>query len=164
MWLYDRRKLLLSLGAAGLGACGFTPVYGPDGGGRALQGSVALPEPDNETAYHFNSRFEERLGRGGPGADYTLGLRLQTDEQDIGSTSAGTTTRYRLIGRAFYSLVDIASGQTLLEGRTNAFTGYSTTGSTVATRAAEADAERRLMVLLADQVIDDLLLSGVTQT
>ena len=34
MWLYDRRMILL--GATALGACGFTPVYGPQGGGGAL--------------------------------------------------------------------------------------------------------------------------------
>jgi LPS-assembly lipoprotein len=163
MWSSDRRGFLTGLlGVSALGGCGFAPVYGPEGGGSALQGAVALVEPRNEAGYHFNRRFEERLGRGGAGARYSLGLRLQSDEQDMGSTSAGNTTRYRLIGRAFYTLVETGSGETLLEGRTNAFTGYSTTGSTVATRAAKADAQRRLMVLLADQVIDDLLLSGVT--
>lgn len=159
MWLSDRRTVIL--GALALGGCGFAPVYGPQGAATGLQGSVALAEPKSENSYYFNRRFEERLGRAGAGAAYSLTLDLQTDEQDMGSTSAGTTTRYRLIGRAFYTLKDSASDAKLLEGRTNAFTGYSTTGSTVATRAARTDAERRLMVLLADQVIDDLLLSGV---
>lgn len=162
MWLSDRRSFLLGAGGLTLGACGFTPVYGPDGGGAALQNAVALKDASNKTAYAFNRRFEERIGRAAPGAPYTLGVQLQSEEQDMGSTSAGNTTRYRIIGRAFYSLVDATTEQVLLEGRTNAFTGYSTTGSTVATRAAKADAELRLMVLLADQVIDDLLLADVT--
>ncbi|WP_417207445.1 LPS assembly lipoprotein LptE [Antarctobacter sp.] len=156
----NRRTLLLS--PLALAACGFTPVYGPQGGGTALQNAVLLPKPNNEAAYYFNRRFEERMGRAGPGAPYSLSLILQTDDQGIGSTSGGNTTRYRLIGRAFFGLVDTGTGQTRFEGRTNAFTGYSTTGSTVATRAAETDAVERLMTLLADQVIDDLLLSGVT--
>ncbi|WP_245823226.1 LPS assembly lipoprotein LptE [Antarctobacter heliothermus] len=145
-------------------ACGFTPVYGPQGGGTALQNAILLPQPSNEDTYHFNRRFEERMGRAPAGAPYSLSLRIQTDDQDIGSTSAGNTTRYRLIGRAFFSLVDTATGETRFEGRTNAFTGYSTTGSTVATRAAETDAMERLMTLLADQVIDDLLLSDIANT
>ncbi|SMX40364.1 LPS assembly lipoprotein LptE [Maliponia aquimaris] len=159
MWLSDRRGFIL--GALALGGCGFTPVYGPGGTAAGLQGAIALAEPKTENSYYFNRRFEERLGRAGAGAAYSLALQLQTDEQDLGSTSTGNTTRYRLIGRAFYTLKDSTTEAKLLEGRTNAFTGYSTTGSTVATRAARTDAERRLMVLLADQVIDDLLLSGV---
>lgn len=154
---------MLLLGALSLGACGFAPVYGPQGGAGGLLNAVALPEPTGDAAFAFNRRFEERLGRGTPPTPpYALSLRLETTAQDIGATSAGNITRYRLIGRAFYALSDTATGATLRESRTNAFTGYSTTGSTVATRAAEEDARARLMVLLADQVIDDLLLYADT--
>ncbi len=159
MWLSDRRSFLL--GALALGGCGFQPVYGPSRAGGALLNQVALAEPKTRDAYVFNRRFEERLGRG-TGGSYTLSLRLQTDSQDLGTTSAGNITRFRLIGRAFYTLRDAATEAVLIDGRTNAFTGYSTTGSTVATLAAERDAEDRLMVLLADQVIDALLLRADT--
>ncbi|KUF11075.1 LPS assembly lipoprotein LptE [Pseudoponticoccus marisrubri] len=161
MWLSDRRTLLLA--ALALGACGFTPVYGPQGSGGTLVDSVLLPEPGRPESYLFNRRFEERLGRAPATAPYRLTLQLQTTEQGIGSTSAGSTTRFRVIGRAFYTLTDTATEAVLAEGRTNAFTGYSTTGSTVATLAAERDATERLMVLLADQVIDHLLLETAAE-
>jgi LPS-assembly lipoprotein len=139
-----------------LAGCGFTPVYGPGGAGGRLQGRVALESPDAPAGYAFTRRFEDRMGRAsGP---YRLETRLQTDQQDLGATSAGAITRYRILGRVFYALRD-TDGTVLAEGRTNAFTGYSTTGSTVATLAAERDAQARLMVLLADQVIDGLLLN-----
>ena len=68
MSLPDRRQVLFSLGAlvvsGGLAACGFTPVYGPQGGGGKLLNAVALSEPENRADYDFRSRFEERLGRG----------------------------------------------------------------------------------------------------
>lgn len=162
MWWSNRRAFLTGAAATGLSACGFTPVYGPQGGGTALQGTIALTESRNDSAYVFNRRFEERLGRGGAAAPYKLDVRLQYDTQDLGATSAGDVTRIRLVGRAFYTLTDTATGAALLEGRTNAFTGYSNTGTTVATRAAQNDAQRRLMVLLADQVIDDLLLADIS--
>lgn len=157
MW-WSRRQILI--GAAALGGCGFTPVYGPGGSGSALQGAVALPEPQSTLAYLFNRRFEERMGRAAAGAPYRLELGLKTEEQELGSTSGGDVTRNRLLGRAEYSLVDTGSDRLLHRAQTNAFTGYSTTGSTVATRAAEGAARERLMVLLADQVIDDLLLAA----
>ncbi|MBP0483738.1 LPS assembly lipoprotein LptE [Sagittula salina] len=151
------RRLLLGALLAVAG-CGFTPVYGPEGAGTALLGKVALTAPGNDNTYAFNRRFEERLGRAREAAPYGLSLRIETDTQDIGATSTGYTNRIRLIGRASYALIDASTGKTLHTARTNAFTGYSTTGSTVATRAAQRDATERLMVILADQVIDDLLL------
>lgn len=152
------RRAMMLAGLLGLAACGFTPVYGPGGGGQALQGAVALPVAKNDAQYAFNQRFEDRLGRASSGAPYVLKMQFQKSDQDLGSTSTGSTTRIRLIGRVFFTLSDAGTGAVLRDARTNAFVGYSTTGSTVATRAAERDAEERLMVLLADQVIDDLLL------
>ena len=86
-------------------------------------------------------------------------LQLQTSRQSLGATSIGNTTRYRLVGRAQYRLLDL-NGAELISGRTDSFTGYSTTGSTVSTLAAERDARDRLVTILADQVIDALLLDA----
>ncbi len=158
MWLSDRRTVLLGA-LATLGACGFTPAYAPGGSGQQLLGRIALDEPKTKNGYRFGRRFEERLGRSsGP---FRLSVKIQVDRQGLGSTSAGATTRFRFVGRALYSLRDAGDPETvLLEGRTNAFTGYSTTGSTVATLAAQRDAEERLMIILADQVIDQLLIDA----
>ena len=159
MWSSDRRGFLLGAGALlTLSACGFAPVYGPGGAGNRLLGQIALDDPGTPDAYQFNRRFEERMGRG-VNAPYRLGVQIQTNSQDLGATSVGNITRYRLIGRVFYTLRD-GSGAAVAEGRTNAFTGYSTTGSTVATLAAERDARERLMTILADQVIDKLILAA----
>ncbi|MBY6003235.1 hypothetical protein KUV62_04900 [Salipiger bermudensis] len=156
MWLPDRRTFLISLAA--LAGCGFTPVYGPEGGGGRLLNAVALPEPDRRYTYDFNARFEERLGRAsGP---YFLKRQVQVDSSGLGSLADGQTTRYQLTGRATYSLSLVGSEEVLISGRTDAFTGYSATGSTAATQAAERDAKRRLMVILADQVIDRLMLDA----
>jgi LPS-assembly lipoprotein len=46
------------------------------------------------------------------------------------------------------------------QGRVSDFTGFSATGSTVATLAAERDATARLMVILADQIVDRLVISA----
>ncbi|GAA4220058.1 hypothetical protein GCM10022290_13030 [Sagittula marina] len=152
-----RRAAVLAL-IGSVAACGFTPVYGPQGGGTALVNAIDLPEPSDDSQYVFNRRFEERMGRGGGAAPYRLTTRIQIDDQDIGATSAGSVTRVRLIGRVFFTLTDTATGEVVRDARTNAFTGYSTTGATVATSAAQRDAQERLMILLADQVIDDLVL------
>ncbi|WP_089880941.1 LPS assembly lipoprotein LptE [Citreimonas salinaria] len=146
--------------ALSLAGCGFAPVYGAGGAGGKLLGEVALPEPAGPIGYVFNRRFEERLGRAGPDASYALRLALATDEEALGGTSAGATTRYRLAGEVRFTLVDAVTERILVSDATQAFTGYSATGSTVATLAARRDAEQRLAVLLADQMVDLLLLTA----
>lgn len=148
------------LGALALGGCGFTPVYGPAGSGAALHDAVLLEAPDSPEGYLYNRRFEERLGRAAAGALYRLVVEITVTRSAVGATSTGNDTRYRFSGRARFRLVELASGTPVHSSVTNAFTGYSTTGSTVATRAAETDARERLMVLLADQTVDDLLLAA----
>ncbi|MBL3565900.1 hypothetical protein JMM59_12930, partial [Rhodovulum sulfidophilum] len=49
------------------------------------------------------------------------------------------------------------SGSVVQSGEVDSFTAYSATGSTVATRTAERDAYRRLMVILADEMVTRLL-------
>ena len=160
MWWCDRRTLLLT-GAGVLAGCGFAPVYGPGGGAQRLQGQVGLAPPGDALAFAFNQRFEERMGRGDAGL-YKLDVTLGTGAEGLGSTSAGATTRYRVDGEARFALRAAGSDTVLVDGVTKAFTGYSTTGSTVATLAAKRDASERLMVILADQVIDELLLRADT--
>lgn len=156
MWSPDRRLFLLGLGA--LAACGFTPAYGPQGGGGKLLGAVALPDPDSRDEYDFNLRFEERMGRGtGP---FALLRGISVNSTGLGSLSDGQTTRYQLTGRATYALTRVGGSEPLISGHTDAFTGYSATGSSASRQASERDAHRRLMILLADQVIDRLLIDA----
>jgi LPS-assembly lipoprotein len=155
---FDRRIFLLS--SLALGACGFTPAYGPGGGAQRLQNAIALTDPVGRDGYLLNQRLEERLGRGGDTARYRMNVTPQVTQIGMGSTSQGLTTRFQLTGKAKYMLTDPATGSVLLEGQVASFTGYSATGTTVATLAAERDARRRLMVILADQVVDKLLMAA----
>lgn len=158
MWCSDRRLFVLGLGAA-LSGCGFTPVYGPGGGADRLTGQVSLADPTTDAAFLFNNRVEDRLGPATLGR-YALDVTLDTSRDDVGTTSDGRRTRFQLTGTARYALSDTATGAELTSGRTESFTGYSTTGSTVATLAAERDAEARLMRILADQVVDALVIAS----
>lgn len=159
MWLSDRRVFLAGALAA-LGACGFTPVYAPGGAGQTVLSQITLTAPTTPNAYLFTRRFEERAGRGGASPRYRMSVRLGTNQTGSGSVSSGATTRFRIDGTARYTLRDSATDAIVLSGTTEAFTGYSTTGSTVATLAAERDAVERLMVILADRVIDALVLAA----
>lgn len=158
MWL-SRRKTLIALSAlfAGTG-CGFTPVYAPQGAGARLD-DIRVKTPGTRAGFLLRQRLEERLGRVDRGR-YDLQVTPSVTEQGLATDSGGRTNRFRLIGAARYRLADAQSGAGLLSGQVTGFTGYSATGSTVATLAAERDALARLMMILADGVVDKLLLAA----
>ncbi|GHG82264.1 LPS assembly lipoprotein LptE [Pseudodonghicola xiamenensis] len=151
----DRRSLLI-LPLAALAACGFTPVYGPGGAGRALRDRVRVQEPDSPDEYLLVRTLEDRLGRGGATARYGLSFTLRTQTKGQSLTVTNETTRYSLVGKVDYTLTALETGQVVASGQVENFTGYSATGSTVETLAGERDAAKRLMTILADQIVTRL--------
>lgn len=139
-----------------LAACGFTPALAPGSAVSALRGSVRADDPADRNGFDFVARLEERLGRPGD-ARFALSYTIRTDTTGVAVTADNRTTRYDLRGALEYRLTEIASGAVVTGGRVHGFTGYAATGSTVAMLAAEEDAARRLMVILADQVVTRLV-------
>ena len=153
MSLFDRRSFLfLPLAIA---ACGFEPVYGPGGTGTALQGKVRVDAPDGINTYLLVRRLEEQLGRSAD-PTYRLSMVLATGIQGQAITAEGAITFYSFVGQIDYKLHDIGRDTVVTTGSVDKFTGYSATGDTVETLAAQRDARERLMVILADQVVRDL--------
>ncbi|CAM3755640.1 LPS assembly lipoprotein LptE [Paracoccus yeei] len=150
---WSRRGVLLA--ALALAACGFAPVYGPGGTGTRLQDKVRTADPRTPDDFAFAGRISERLGPDGTRYELDWRLRIAVVPQAI--TPDEITTRYSLNGTASYVLTEIASGRTVARGQVSSFTSYSTTGTTIATLAAEQDAHKRLARLLADQVVTRLL-------
>lgn len=148
----SRRVALMGLLA--LGGCGFTPVYGTDGVGNALRGTVAYEVPETVDGFNLGKQLEDRLGLTG-GATYVLAVTISVVEAAGAIDSTNASTRISAQGRAVWVLRDTA-GTAISDGEVSAFTGYSNTGNTVATRTAREDARARLMVTLADQIVTRL--------
>ncbi len=153
MWLFKRTILGLVLGLA---ACGFTPVYGPDGAGRTLQNQVVFAAPDERNAQLLMQQLEARLGRA-QNESYSLEVALDLTQEGLAIDADGNTTRYNMLGVAAYTLTGAADGAVMASGTVRNFTGYSATGTTVATLASERDAEKRLMNILADMIAERLV-------
>ncbi|GGE44204.1 hypothetical protein GCM10011360_34340 [Primorskyibacter flagellatus] len=151
----DRRLLLTLLAALPLAACGFTPAYAPQGGADTLSRAVQVRAPVTRNDYMLTRQLETRLGRA-VAADYLLDYTLTVQDERIAITANNITRRFNLVGRASYTLTTM-DGTTVTRGTVDSFTGYSATGSTVATRAARADAEERLTTILADQIVTRLI-------
>ncbi|KJS42610.1 MAG: lipoprotein [Roseovarius sp. BRH_c41] len=156
---FNRRLLLLSGLACGLGAvaaCGFAPAYGPGGAGTALMGRVEVDAPNTRAGYLLTQEIETRLGRATQ-PRYALSHTITLDTQAMAINRNNVASRFNLLGSVAYSLRDLETGAIVTSGDVNSFTGYSSTGSTVAVQASERDAETRLMSILADQLLTRLL-------
>ena len=139
-----------------LAACGFTPVYAPGGQGTLLRNRVRVEPPTNRLEFELVRRLEERLGQADAPA-YALLHTVETRREGIAVTGSNDVTRIRVNGSVDYALIEAASDAQVLAGQGATFTAYSATGTTLATDAARQDADDRLMVGLADQIVAQLL-------
>lgn len=149
------RRLFLILPLA-ITACGFAPAYGPNGPAANLQTSIRVADPADKNAFDLVERLEERLGR--PRAErFDLTYTIKTTPTGVGITPDNAITRYNLNGVIDWALIARDTGARVTGGQVTSFTSYSATGSTVAGLAAQEDAARRLMRILADQITARLL-------
>ncbi|NNF24422.1 MAG: hypothetical protein HKN63_06410 [Rhodobacteraceae bacterium] len=151
---YNRRLALILIAA--LAGCGFQPVYGPKGAARDLSGTIEIDPPRDTAGFNLVRQLEDRLGL--PSSPtHRLAVDLRVTEEGRGITTDQITTRYNVRGVADYRLFDGQSAALVRSGSVANFTGYATTGTPVATQSAQRDARARLMTILADQIVADLL-------
>lgn len=148
----DRRIFLLSLVA--LAGCGFQPVHAPGGPAHGLRGRIAVASPSDEEGRALARRLEDRLGLA-QSDDLLLSADIRLREEAEGFLADGSISRYMVLGEVEWQLH--RGEEVVRRGRERAFTGYSATSTTVATIFAQRDARERLMVILADRIVADLL-------
>ena len=154
---FNRRSLLTLLALSG---CGFTPALGTGSTAAGLLGRVRAADPKDQLGFDLVRRMEERLGP--PSVPvYDLNYTITTDADGVAITADGAITRYNLTGAVVWVLVRRADGLRMAGGTEDSFTAYSATGSTVAGLAAKEDAARRLMVILADQIVMRLMVAAL---
>ncbi len=168
MWWSDRRRLLAAgFGAVMLAGCGFTPLYDEGAPATKMAGRVEVSIIEGEPGFAMRERLTERLGPA-TAAGYRLDIKLRLTRTGVALTQKNVTTRFDVIGTAEYTLVPLAGGTPVASGSVRTITGYSApesaTASAFASRAAERDANRRLAVTLADQILQRLALGADTWT
>ncbi len=152
----DRRTVLALLAALPLAACGFTPAYGPAGPANGLIGQVRVDDPSDKNAFDLVERLEERLGRTRQPA-LLLSYQISAREQGQAIAPDNSITRYQVFGQAAFTLRDAATNAVLTEGKVEGFSAYSAVGTRVESDASEADAKVRLMRILADRIVTQLI-------
>jgi LPS-assembly lipoprotein len=155
----SRRAALLALLA--VGACGFTPALAPGGGMLKLRNTVAVSAPDTIAGFAIRSRLIDRLGLATTPIA-TLSVNVEQALDVASQSQSGSTLRYNVVGAAGWQLT-AANGTVWGSGQVEGFTSYAATGSTVATQSAATDAVGRLMTILADKVVSQLMLLDLPQ-
>ncbi|MCV2873750.1 LPS assembly lipoprotein LptE [Defluviimonas sp. WL0050] len=152
----DRRTFLILAAALPLSACGFAPAYGPGGQATGLLDRVTVDAPENKDDFDLVERLEERLGRPAAAA-FRLSYRVEVEVEGQAIAQDNRINRYQVIGKVAYTLHDAGTDEALSSGKVSSFTAYSAFGTSVAAAASESDARTRLMRILADRIVTQLI-------
>ena len=117
---------------------------------------VSIQEPNTQSEFIFYSRLIDRFGEFGN--SYVLNYSISTYSEDRALNFDGTPHRIKIVGSVSYSLRDIKSGTVLISEKEEMHLSFSNSGSTAAVLNAERTTNEQLVVLLADKVIDRLVL------
>jgi LPS-assembly lipoprotein len=152
------RAALLAISIAALGwlaACGYLPLYGtPRYEILPHLASIKInPIPDREGQQLRNMLYERLTPKGEPARpEYILDVGLSVSKQLLGLQRDDTFTRANIIVNGSYVLRAAADGRALTSGRGRFITSYDVLPSEFATVSAEADAERRALTHLGDDI------------
>ncbi len=145
-----------------LSACGLQPLYSGAGGAGVAQGLAAVDVPSipGRGGWLVRNALNERLGAAGDaGARYRLDVRLDDALEALGVLNDDTISRERRILRARYQLIDMATGEILLDATAGSDAGIDVVSSEYATIAAEQTALENLAKEVADQMVTRIALT-----
>jgi LPS-assembly lipoprotein len=150
------KAILLVLGPLALAGCALSPMYAGGGQGtiaRSLAG-VNVTAIEGKSGWLVRAALVDRLGAGADGTpSYRLDVRLDEQLQGLGLLSTDAVTRERRTLRARYQLVDLTSGEIILDATAGADAGIDIVSSEYAVIAAEQTALENLSHEVADQIV-----------
>lgn len=157
------KRIALLLGAAlSLSACGLQPMYAGGANASVAQGLAAIDVPaiPGRGGWLVRNALTERLGVAGDAAPaYRLDVRLDDSLEALGILNDDTTTRERRILRARYQLVDLSTGEIVLDATEGFDAGIDVVSSEYATIAAEQTALENIAKELADRMTTRIALA-----
>lgn len=143
-----------------LGACGLKPMYagGSSGAVATGLGTIQVAPIPERAGWLMRNALVDRLGGEVGDPAYRLEVELDDDLTAFGIRGDSSATRERRSLRARYRLVDLKSGQVVLDATAGSDAGIDVVSSEYATVAAEQTAQERLAQVVADQMVARLAL------
>ncbi len=151
--------LALAIAVAG---CGLQPMYAGGGSGQVARGlaAVEIPAIEGQAGWLVRNALVDRLGASDGGAvRYRLDVRLDDRLEGLGVLSDDTIGRERRTLRARYQLVELSSGEILVDATAGSDAGIDVVSSEYATIAAEQTALENLSREVASQIVTRLALT-----
>ena len=102
---------------------------------------------------HLNDRLEDN-----PNGEWVLSYSLSQSSRRRGIDRSGLAHRVIVSGSANYTLTRVGEAKPDKTGSVESFVGYSSLASSVAEDASRRDAEKRLATILADKIVQELML------
>jgi LPS-assembly lipoprotein len=155
------RLLCLILATLALSACGLKPLYsgGSQGQVSSLLGAVAVDPIEGKNGWLMRNALNDRLNAGKDnGVRYRLVVKLDDQIEGFGVRADDTITRERRTLRARYQLIDLESGNMVLDATAGWDAGIDVVSSEYATIAAENTALENLTQKVAEQIVTRLSL------
>jgi len=153
-----RRSLLGAalLAAGALAGCGFEPLYGRDQQGAVNDdlATVRIAPLADRSGQQLHNLLRDRLNPYGQPTQPVYELRLSLAEQLQGTAirTDETASRGILTFAAGYALVDLASGQAVLQGQTSASSAFNVLDNRFASTVSANDARERALVEVAEDL------------
>ena len=146
-----------------LAGCGLQPLYSAQGANGAISSELAaveIPTIPGRGGWLLRGALEDRLKvAGNVSPRYRLDIRLDDALEALGVLNDDTISRERRILRARYQLVDLSSGEILLDATDGSDAGIDVVSSEYATIAAEQTALENLTQEVADRIVTRIALT-----
>lgn len=145
-----------------LPGCALQPMYAQGAGGSVAQGlsQIEVPAIEGRAGWLMRNALVDRLGAAGQSTPrYRLDVRLDDDLEGLGLIDDIAIGRERRTLRARYQLVDMASGDIVVDATSGSDAGIDVVSSEYATIAAEQTALENLTREVADQIVRRLSLA-----
>ena len=140
-----------------LTGCGLQPMYSGGGNGAVAQGLAAVDVTpiEGRAGWLVRNALQERLAQSGSTATprYRLDVLLDDKLEGLGLLTDETVGRERRTLRARYQLVDLSTGDIVVDATAGSDAGIDVVASEYATIAAEQTALENLAVEVADRIV-----------
>ena len=157
MW-WPRQHMLVGICLL-LASCGYQPIYGTSGVAYRLERNVSIVAPSDRAGYVLYHQLNKYLKDADDG-EFKLLFNISKTSSRVAIDENGRAHRALLEGFATFDLRRASDNKTLVKGRVKGFTGYSTLATSVASHASSRDATQRLMTMLADKIMYELVLAA----